>query len=263
MKSISVKLFIVCVSLILVGLVLINVSDAKIDPDTLIGLWLFDEGKGDIAKDSSKNGRDGTLIKGPKWVDGKFGKALEFGGPLGQHVLTKNVPIPATGWSISSWISRDTNADYAIWINHNNVRKDGATLHLMFLPGTNTPRMCYHGDGDGFPLLSEVGKNVWTHIVFVIDPGGNRKVYLNGELDNSDKNTVGYNGGDVPLLIGMFLDCCQFVGLVDDVGVFDVALTQDDVVNIMNNGLGKAIGLLPVSSEGQLTTVWGEIKTSR
>ncbi len=34
------------------------------------------------------------------------------------------------------------------------------------------------------------------------------------------------------------------------------------IESIMNNELGKATGLLPVSPKGQLTTVWGEIKTN-
>ncbi|MDE0682365.1 MAG: hypothetical protein OXI63_05565, partial [Candidatus Poribacteria bacterium] len=55
-------------------------SYAVLDPDTIVGIWKFDEGKGDTAKDASENGNDGTLMSKPKWVDGKFGKALEFDG---------------------------------------------------------------------------------------------------------------------------------------------------------------------------------------
>ena len=52
---------------------------AKIDPDSITGMWLFNEGKGGTAADASGNGNDGE-IHGAKWVDGKFGKALEFNG---------------------------------------------------------------------------------------------------------------------------------------------------------------------------------------
>ena len=54
-------------------------SFADIDPENIMGMWLFDEGKGGVATDSSKQGNDGE-IHGAKWVDGKFGKALEFDG---------------------------------------------------------------------------------------------------------------------------------------------------------------------------------------
>jgi len=51
-------------------------SYGKITPTSAIGLWLFNEGKGSVAKDFTGNRNDGALEKGPLWVDGKFGKAL-------------------------------------------------------------------------------------------------------------------------------------------------------------------------------------------
>ena len=49
--------------------------------DLLEGLVLYmplDEGDGKTTEDFSENGLDGELNGGAKWVDGKFGKALEF-----------------------------------------------------------------------------------------------------------------------------------------------------------------------------------------
>ena len=65
--------------LFIVGTLAVS-SYAILDPDTIVGIWKFDEGKGDTTKDSSENGNDGELKNKPKWVDGKFGKALEFDG---------------------------------------------------------------------------------------------------------------------------------------------------------------------------------------
>ena len=49
-----------------------NLSHAKTDIDKLmesaVGVWLFDDGKGKVAKDISKEGNDGELVKNPKWV---------------------------------------------------------------------------------------------------------------------------------------------------------------------------------------------------
>lgn len=45
----------------------------------LVAEWHFDEGSGTIAKDESGSGNDGAIY-GAKWVEGKFGKALEFDG---------------------------------------------------------------------------------------------------------------------------------------------------------------------------------------
>jgi len=67
----------------------VNICSGKIDPESVVGMWLLDEGKGDTAKDSSGSGNDGTLANNPKWVEGKSGKALEFNG-------TNHVEIPAS-----------------------------------------------------------------------------------------------------------------------------------------------------------------------
>ena len=55
-------------------------SHAKIDPKTVAGIWLFDEGNGKIAEDLSGNGNDGELKEGTKWEDGQFGQAVIFDG---------------------------------------------------------------------------------------------------------------------------------------------------------------------------------------
>ena len=55
-------------------------GEAAIDPKTIVGIWLLDESKGDVAEDSAGNGHDGEIVGGPKWVEGKFGDALQFAG---------------------------------------------------------------------------------------------------------------------------------------------------------------------------------------
>jgi hypothetical protein len=71
---------------------IINFNREKRIIDGLVGAWKFDEGSGTIAYDSSGNNNHGTLYSGsnvcsnpptsgcPTWVDGKFGKALQFDG---------------------------------------------------------------------------------------------------------------------------------------------------------------------------------------
>ncbi|MDE0018028.1 MAG: hypothetical protein OXU51_17735 [Candidatus Poribacteria bacterium] len=61
-------------------LFLISVCTTFAAADLLEGLVLYmplDEGNGKATEDFSENGFDGELNGGAKWVDGKFGKALE------------------------------------------------------------------------------------------------------------------------------------------------------------------------------------------
>ena len=78
------KIRYICFGIALFYMVGVNLGEAKTDIDKLlesaVGVWLFDEGNGEIAKDISKEGNHGKLVKAPKWIYGKFGKALEFNG---------------------------------------------------------------------------------------------------------------------------------------------------------------------------------------
>ena len=56
------------------------VTNPVYDETGLVGSWHFNEGSGTTAYDSSGRGNNGTLVNGPSWVDGKYGKALEFDG---------------------------------------------------------------------------------------------------------------------------------------------------------------------------------------
>ena len=87
MKTATARLTPVCISLIVLGLMFTAQGSAEIDLESAIGIWLFDEGTGNIAKDTSGKDNHGNLMNNPKWVQGKFNaraiaraKALEFDG---------------------------------------------------------------------------------------------------------------------------------------------------------------------------------------
>ena len=50
-------------------------------------------------------------------------------------------------------------------------------------------------------------------------------------------------------------------GAIDDVAIFNVMLTEDDILNIMENGL-ETVVKAPVSPLGRLTSTWGRIKNN-
>jgi hypothetical protein len=114
----------------------VNLSHAGLDDKSLLIYFSFDEGKGKEAKDGSQYGHDGELIAGPKWVDGKFEKALEFIGTDGSHVM---VPIEDAlqtlkTLSVAFWVKRgETKEQIRDWnymIGSGNLR-----WHLIFKKG--------------------------------------------------------------------------------------------------------------------------------
>ena len=65
------RLTIICISFIIVNLMFAGQSYAKVDSEAVLGIWLFDEGIGDITEDYSENGNDGFGFRNERlrWVD--------------------------------------------------------------------------------------------------------------------------------------------------------------------------------------------------
>lgn len=241
--------------------ILIPQSYAKVDPKTIVGMWLFDEGNGNVAMDSSGNGNDGEL-EGCKWTTGKFGKALEFNG-ASDYVNTGDDPITDPGgtkvWSISAWIKK-ANDDSKMMVA---IRRSpgGYVLGVGILgAGANQVKMTKYGVVDiylgDFPADTD-----WHHLVGVWTDKGQID-YVDGDVNGEAADTANFNAAAAgKLLIGGDTGDQGFAdGIIDDVGIFNVALSAADVKDIMNQGLAKIAGLAAVSPEGRLTTTWGEIK---
>ncbi len=248
------------VILFVIGIIA-NQCHAKIDLKTIVGLWLFDEGSGNVTKDLSGYGNDGEL-KSPKWVNGKFGKALEFNG-TSDYVNTGDNPITDTVgtkiWSISAWVKRaNKNSKLLVAIRRS---PGGYILGVGVLgAGANQIKMTkfavvdiYLGD---FPQDTD-----WHHIVGVWHEKG-QTVYIDGKVNGESADTANFTSASSgKLLIGGDTGDQGFTeGIIDDVGIFNVALTESDVKDIMNMGLGRATGLTPVYPKDRLASFWGEIK---
>ncbi|MDQ1328795.1 MAG: hypothetical protein QG641_2081 [Candidatus Poribacteria bacterium] len=261
MRSLTAKLIVSCVSLVVVGLILTGVSNAKIDPKTCVGVWLFDEGKGDIAKDSSGNGNNGTLEKSPKWVQGEFDKALEFSGTSYVKVpKSESLKLSDTDFTIVVWAKSYTAN---VWKPFVNKYQAGGTdtMVLGAIRDTNNITLAFYNDDLNVAYTPKL--NTWEHYAFTFDSKAKkREIFVNGNSVGSD-TAGGLPAGsdDQDIEIGsMIYANLYYSGIIDDVAIFSAVLTQDDIGNIMNNGIGKATGLTPVSPKGLLATVWGEIR---
>lgn len=107
-----------------------------------------------------------------------------------------------------------------------------------------------------------VNDDKWHHIAFTYD---SKKMiaYIDGKVD-AQANTGGVFGltGQALRIGGMEGERPAW-GLMDDVAIFNTALSEADINDIMNEGLGKLFGFTPVTPNGRLTTVWASVKSER
>ena len=116
------------------------------------------------------------------------------------------------------------------------------------------------GGGD---LSSEAGlfeSDSWVHLAFVI--GEQYLLYVDGSLVAELAAEV-YDGPDpTGWLLGtrIFPENAEyyFIGLVDELGVYNRALSEDEINQNMNAG-----GFAAVRPANSLARTWGEIKVSR
>ena len=253
MKIVMANLMLMCIGLIALSLMFTSIGNAEFDLKTVAGMWLFDEGKGDTAVDSSENGKDGELVNGPKWTkNGKFGSALEFDGNESKgHVVVGNLDLSGA-------------VTLVLWANPSDAADDDRLISNI--SGPTNPAFTTRFQGGAVevwssawkPVIPEFDDNKWGHYAFVFDGEGNVTGYYNGK----EGDTVADSYTFTEIGIGAnFLDQWgqYFSGQFDEIAFFSIALTTDDIEILVTKGLKSALAVYPA---GKLATTWGNIKAS-
>jgi hypothetical protein len=263
----KVRLIIVCLLVISLGIV--GQSFAVIDKATIAGIWLLDDNSGDIARDSSGNGNDGVLQQKPKWVKGKFGNALEFSGANGVEINNPD-KFEFLTWTYVFWFKAKAGGDFPSMIGRQFANAHGWTFHLDPAGATFRLRIDTDAQANQLPVVAKNVRDDEWHFGAVIQDDKKKKLtmYIDGTKDtDGNKAEVNYagnykNSGGF-LKIGLAaVGAVNFSnGSIDEVGIFNTMLAEEDILNIMANGLEAAIGLLAVSPSGRLADTWGRIKS--
>jgi len=233
------KKLIYLVSFILVlGLVLTSAAKAA-DPD-LVGHWMFDEGSGTTAYDSSGNGNDGTLQGDPQWVEGQLGGGLEFDGS-DARVVAPNISLDNRSFTIAMWVNAVLYTGEQVVFSTGLTGSDNTDMHLRIGgPGSgNVPsggvRMGFYNNDLDTPggLIEE---NTWYHITFWYDfENQNRRIYING-VQEAEAAASPYLGTSGNTVIGAWGTGQWFRGIIDDVRVYTRALTDTEILGVMAGG---------------------------
>jgi hypothetical protein len=249
----------------LVNLMFTSIGGANIDLETCVGMWLFDEGKGDIAQDLSGNGNDGKLMNAPKWLKGKSGQALEFDGKANYVEVPDSSSLDvSTEVSISLWAyinNFGTSSGDDVIIDKMCSDPKGAFEILLFSASELEGRFTLASGttirlGQGLGLTPS--DKSWHHYAATFT-SGEQQLYFDGKAVADDSQTGTLIQNDLPIHIGKGVERnYHFDGIIDEVGIFNVALTENDIKTIMTKGLK---GITAVSPSGKLTTTWASIKT--
>jgi hypothetical protein len=254
-------LWIGVVVLFIAGVLLTASSFAKLDLKTCVGMWLFDEGSGTTAKDSSGNKNDGTLMNGPKWVGGKFGKALEFNGSAyadcgrGANLsITKTITVQA-------WVEFGGSPSSAIIISKYGKSGSGLSYMLVINGDGGAPGKASFYLSGWRHFNTQINDSHWHHLAATVSSKA-IDLYVDGKLDSALGGVPTISASDSTVTIGAPNSNgwgTFFNGLIDEVAVFNVALLEEDILTLMKKGLKKTL-ITAVFPSGKLTTTWAVIK---
>jgi hypothetical protein len=243
-------------SIVLVlGLVLPNAANG-VAPVPNSGWWKLDEGSGTIARDSSGNGRHGSIEGAPTWTNPGWegwGWCMQFGGD-NDRITVESFELTGTGITLAAWIKPTSYKGDARIIS--KTEGGGTSEHYWcMLLGTsgNTSEdriqlRLRTNDGSGAtaaiaPAGAEIPLNEWTHVAVTWDASDPfMRLFSNGEETHSASKagTAVATGpglkigiGNQSVSAGAGSTIRPFGGFIDDVRVYDYGLSADQLKELL------------------------------
>ena len=231
----------------------VEVYEASADPSLML-YFSFDELNGTQAIDHSQHQNHGTLVGNPVLVEGKFGKALEFNGE------SDYVEVPH-----DDSLTVDQNVTVMAWIHTPRHHGPKGMLWQGIIAKGNDPRSYsfYTEDGGALHLSvnnffgsdseAKVALNEWQHVVAQVDNGVHR-YWINGKnagvhrftrddetIDSEGQTSLPGTTDRASVRVGNTHDVSplpdrHFLGRIDEVRVWNRALSEAEILEQMNMG---------------------------
>ena len=224
----------------------------------LVSLWTLDDTSGGAATDSVGGNNATWQNAGTNLANaaGQIGGAADLtdnGSGTGNNYFQMTIPqlIGATGATFSAWINNDANSGYTgILMTRTFNGQTNNSWGLAIEPGGSNWRLDARLDGPGIDSADDsvVVDGTWKHVALTFDAGTETFTsYLNGAFAATGSTAADAGVGasilgpdSGPWYIG-YDDCCgggrDFDGRIDDVAVWDNALTAGQINTIYQNGL--------------------------
>jgi hypothetical protein len=204
----------------------------------LVAAYAFDEGTGTTVMDASGNGNRGT-VSGATWVaGGKNGGALRFDGSTARVTINDSASLHlTTAMTLEAWVNPSSTDGWRDVIYKGN---DNYFLEASSSRGSPGGGGTFSGTDTIVYAPSLLAANTWTHLALTYD-GSTLRLYLNGNQVSSGSRTGTIATSTNPLQIGGDSIFGQyFRGLIDDVRVYNRALSAAEVQQDMNTPVATA-----------------------
>ena len=204
----------------------------------LVAAYSFDAGSGSTLADVSGTGNNGT-ISGATWsTQGRNGGALSFDGVNDLVTVADSPSLDlTTGMTLEAWARPSVVTNWRTLL----LKEQPSQLIYGLYANNNGNRPSAHvyiGGDRELRGTARLNVNVWTHLAATYD-GANLRIFVDG----NQAATLAVSGSILtssnPLRIGGNTIWSEwFGGLIDDVRIYNRALTQPQIQSDMNTPVG-------------------------
>jgi hypothetical protein len=216
-----------------------TVPDVPVTDPSLAARWTLDEGMGTRVVDWSGHGHHGDFVGSFQWVDGFDGSALQCGGVAGERVemfgyegVLGKQDRTCSAWiktgglgAILSWGQAVTSQKWIFRVQDSNGNAGAIRVEV---------------EGGRIVGWADLRDNEWHHVAAVLQSAGaptvqDIKLYVDGLPEAiSDSLVVDIDtAGGRNVWIGNDHSNRPFPGLIDDVRIYDKALTPEELALVM------------------------------
>ena len=224
-----------------------------------VAAYGFSEGSGTTTTDATGNGHTGT-INGATWTNGRYGKALSLNGSTNYVDLGNAADLQIAGsMTWSAWIYATANpADDGQII----AKSNGAGWQFKTSPDTGPQTFGVGVSPNSGSITQRYSNtvrqlNTWYHVAGVFDAAAaTLNIYVNGVLDNGVLRgtipTSQYNNAGENVVIGRRTGGYYFQGIIDEVRLYNRALSQAEIQTDMNAAVAPTPDTQPPSAPAGL-----------
>lgn len=238
-----------------------TIPEIPVTDPNLVAWYKFEAGSGTKVIDFSGHDNHGDIIDNVLWVPGQFNMALEFLGDNEGHVELPGDMVTSAGGSIMMWVNTDQTGNAGMLWYGTETDGDGfgdqneTHMHVgdpgdlgFAMEGATDVRL-------GGPTLAGAG---WNHVAATWDETDGCRLYFNGAEVDFQAHTA--NIADMATIrlgrpVGTSNGNRYYDGLLDDVRLFDDAITAAQVEEIMSKGEDPLKAGSPEPSNGGLVGI--------
>ncbi|MBI4009947.1 MAG: LamG domain-containing protein [Candidatus Aenigmarchaeota archaeon] len=192
-------------------------------------LYIYDDGVTNIGE--SFAGYYDFITTGPSWASGKFGSAGSFDG-VNDYVSTNfNTLSLSNGITVMVWVKTDEVASIKEIVNNYQTNEQGT--FILRIDGSKADFLI----PDGTSWNSELGTSIipsagWVHLAGVYNAAiGQESIFVNGVRENTKAVTITMftNNRNIPIGSGLPAPITLFNGIIDEVRIYNRALSDQEV----------------------------------